>query len=142
MLGLGACAASSDVVLHGRQLQATVGSPAGLKQALDDGVGHVVLEEGVYDLTSGMTEMCSSPYGGGMLCLDYAVTIEAEVAGTVVLDALRGNRVVHIDGAGIELVGRFRSGEGGSRSRRVEERSAALPRPLPPPRAPPRQAGS
>ena len=60
-----------------------------------------MLREGVYDLTSGMTEMCSH----GMLCLDYAVTIEAEVAGTVVLDAARSNRVVYITGTGVELIG-------------------------------------
>ena len=86
---------------RGRQLQSTVGSPAGLIQALEEGVGHVVLQEGVYDLTSGMTEMCSQ----GMLCLDYAVTIEAEVAGTVVLNASRSNRVFYIAGTGVELVG-------------------------------------
>ena len=77
------------------------GSPAGLAQALDDGVGHVVLQEGVYDLTSGMAEMCSY----AMLCLAYAVTIEAEVAGTVVLNASRSNRVFYIAGTRVELVG-------------------------------------
>ena len=86
---------------RGRQLQSTVGSPAGLEQALDNRVGHIVLQEGVYDLTSGMTEMCWD----GMLCLDYAVTIEAEVAGTVVLNAARSNAVLYIPGTGVELVG-------------------------------------
>ncbi|MEC7724009.1 MAG: hypothetical protein VYD05_00745, partial [Planctomycetota bacterium] len=83
MLSSGPLVAMQPV--RGRQLQATVGSPADLRQDLDDGVGHVVLQEGVYDLTSGMTQMCSD----GMLCLYYAVTIEAEVAGTVVLNAAR-----------------------------------------------------
>ena len=80
-----------------------VDSLAGLMQALDDVVGHIMLREGVYDLTSGMTEMCSH----GMLCLDYdyEVTIEAEVAGTVVLDAARSNRVLYITGTGVQLVG-------------------------------------
>ena len=86
---------------RGRQLQSTVDSFDGLKQSLDDGVGHVVLQEGVYDLTSGMTQMCVK----GMLCLVYAVTIEAEVAGTVVLNASRSNRVFYITGTGVELVG-------------------------------------
>ena len=60
-----------------------------------------MLREGVYDLTSGMTEMCAD----GMLCLDYAVTIEAEVAGAVVLNAARSNRVFYVSGTGVELVG-------------------------------------
>ena len=60
-----------------------------------------MLQEGVYDLTSGMTEMCSA----GMLCLEYAVTIEAEVAGAVVLDAARSNGVLYITGTDVELIG-------------------------------------
>ena len=78
---------------RGRQLQSTVGSPAGLRQALANGVGHIVLQAGVYDVSD------------GQLSLSYAVTIEAKVPGTVVLDAARSNRVLYISGTGVELVG-------------------------------------
>ena len=40
-----------------------------------------------------------------MLCLNYTVTIEAEVAGMVVLNASRSNRVFYITGTGVELIG-------------------------------------
>ena len=61
MLSSGALVAMQPA--RGRQLQATVGSPAGLKQALDDGVGHLVLEEGVSDLTPGMAARHRCPRG-------------------------------------------------------------------------------
>ena len=57
-----------------------------------------MLRAGVYALTS---DMCSD----GRLCLTQAVRIEAEVAGTVVLDAQQGNRVLYISGTEAELVG-------------------------------------
>ena len=60
-----------------------------------------MLRAGVYSLTS---DMCSD----GRLCLTSAhngIRIEAEVPGTVVLDAQQGNRVVYITGTGVELVG-------------------------------------
>ena len=46
------------------------------------------------------------PYGGSALCIDRNVTIEAEVAGSVVLDAKGARRVIYVPTAGrAELVG-------------------------------------
>ena len=69
--------------------------------ALNSGNAHIMLRAGVYNLTS---DMCSN----GRLCLtsDHnGVRIEAEVPGTVVLDAQQGYRVLYITGTGVELVG-------------------------------------
>ena len=52
-----------------------------------------MLQRGVYSLS------------GYPLTLNYAVTIEAEVAGTVVLDANGMSRVFTITGTGVELIG-------------------------------------
>ena len=50
-------------------------------------------------------DMCSEQ-GGSALCIDRSVTIEAEVAGSVVLDAKGARRVVYVSAAGrAELVG-------------------------------------
>ena len=66
-----------------------MGSAAELVAALSNGLAHVMLRPGVYDLTDAM---CSN----GTLCLTQSVVIEAEEAGTVVLDAKGTNRVVYI----------------------------------------------
>ena len=69
--------------------------------ALNSGDAHIVLRAGVYNLAS---NMCSD----GRLCLTSAhngILIEAEVPGTVVLDAARSNRVLYITGTGVQLVG-------------------------------------
>ena len=70
-----------------------VSTTSALRTALDSSAVHIVLEAGVYDVSD------------GQLSLSYAVTIEAEVAGTVVLDASQSNRVLYITGTGVELVG-------------------------------------
>ena len=50
-------------------------------------------------------DMCSNQ-GGSALCIDRHVTIEAEVAGSVVLDAKGARRVIYVSTAGrAELVG-------------------------------------
>ena len=50
-------------------------------------------------------EMCSYR-GGSTLCIDRPVTIQAEVAGSVVLDAKGARRVIYVAAAGTaELVG-------------------------------------
>eukprot|EP00964_Phaeocystis_antarctica_P161239 scaffold133282_cov68-Phaeocystis_antarctica.AAC.1 len=53
--------------------------------------------------------MCTDqgwPYGGSALCIDRNVTIEAEVAGSVVLDAKGARRVIYVSTAGrAELIG-------------------------------------
>ena len=49
--------------------------------------------------------MCSDQ-GASALCIDHAVTIEAEVAGSVVLDAKGAGRVIYVSSGGqVELVG-------------------------------------
>ena len=49
--------------------------------------------------------MCSDA-GGSALCIDRNVTIEAEVAGSVVLDAKGARRVIYVAAAGrAELIG-------------------------------------
>ena len=78
-----------------------VGPDDDLIAALNSGDAHIVLRAGVYSLTS---NMCSD----GRLCLTSThngIRIEAEVPGTVVLDAQRGNGVLYISGTGVELVG-------------------------------------
>ena len=50
-------------------------------------------------------EMCDNE-GGSALCIDRTVTIEAEVPGSVVLDAKGARRVVYVSPAGrAELIG-------------------------------------
>ena len=50
-------------------------------------------------------DMCSYQ-GGSALCIDHTVTIEAEVAGSVVLDAKGARRVIYVSRYGrAELVG-------------------------------------
>ena len=57
---------------------------------------------GTYDFAD---DMCSEQ-GGSALCIDRSVTIEAEVAGSVLLDAKGARRVVYVASAGrAELVG-------------------------------------
>ena len=62
----------------------------------------IVLKAGTYEFDDAM---CTDQ-GGSALCIDHPVTIEAEVAGAVVLDAQEVNRVLHITaGTRVELVG-------------------------------------
>eukprot|EP00964_Phaeocystis_antarctica_P055963 scaffold32964_cov64-Phaeocystis_antarctica.AAC.1 len=50
--------------------------------------------------------MCTGDQGSSALCIDRAVTIEAEVAGSVVLDAKGARRVIYVSTAGrAELIG-------------------------------------
>ena len=50
-------------------------------------------------------DMCPD-YGGSALCIDRRVTIEAEVAGSVVLDAGGARRVIYVASDGrAELIG-------------------------------------
>ena len=51
-------------------------------------------------------DMCTGSQGGSALCINRDVTIEAEVAGSVVLDAKGARRVVYVSHAGrAELIG-------------------------------------
>ena len=61
-----------------------------------------MLIAGTYEFAD---SMCPNE-GGSALCIDRNVTIEAEVAGSVVLDAKGARRVIYVSTAGrAELVG-------------------------------------
>ena len=78
-------------------------SSSDLKAALgDSAVSSIVLKAGTYEFDN---DMCSNE-GGSALCIDRDVTIEAEVAGTVVLNAKGARRVIYVSNTGrAELVG-------------------------------------
>ena len=68
----------------------------------DSAVSRIVLVAGTYEFND---NMCSDQWGSA-LCIDRSVTIEAEVAGSVVLDAKGARRFVHVSTAGrAELIG-------------------------------------
>ena len=71
--------------------------------ALNDGaVSRIVLVAGTYELAN---TMCSKDERSA-LCIDRAVTIEAEVAGSVVLNAKGAHRVISVSSSGTaELIG-------------------------------------
>ena len=61
-----------------------------------------MLVAGTYEFAD---SMCPDQ-GGSALCIDRNVTIEAEVAGSVVLDAKGARRVIYVSTAGrAELIG-------------------------------------
>jgi hypothetical protein len=65
----------------------------------DSWINKILLAAGTYELTS---DMCT----GSAICIDRALTIEAQVPGSVVLDAKGGRRVFEIQSSGTaELVG-------------------------------------
>jgi hypothetical protein len=65
-------------------------------------VSRIVLKAGTYEFDD---DMCSNE-GGSALCINRDVTIEAEVAGSVVLNAKGARRVIYVAAAGrAELVG-------------------------------------
>ena len=68
----------------------------------DSVVSRIVLKAGTYEFDD---DMCSDE-GGSALCIDRDVTIEAEVSGSVVLNAKGARRVIYVSAAGrAELVG-------------------------------------
>jgi len=68
----------------------------------DSAVSRIVLIAGTYEFVD---DMCPDS-GGSALCMDRTVTIEAEVAGSVVLDAKGARRVIYVSPNGrAELVG-------------------------------------
>ena len=94
-------ARSAPLVLHGRKLnQILVSSVAELTTAVgDSAVDKILVAAGTYDFTS---NMCS----GSAVCINRALTIEAQVPGSVVLDAKGGRRVFNIQSGGTaELIG-------------------------------------
>ena len=92
---------ASDVALHGRHLNEVSASTVGEFTAAiaDSSVNKILLAAGTYELTS---DMCS----GSAVCIDRALTIEAQVPGSVVLDAKGGRQVFVIQSSGTaELIG-------------------------------------
>ena len=78
-------------------------SSSELRAALSDSaVRRIVLVAGTYEFDDDMP--CKG--GSAALCIDRDVTIEAEVAGSVVLDAKGARRVIYVSSAGrAELIG-------------------------------------
>ena len=78
-------------------------SSSELRAALSDSaVSRIVLMAGTYEFDD---DMCDDG-GGSALCIDRTVTIEAEVPGAVVLNAMGGRRVFTIESGGTaELIG-------------------------------------
>ena len=94
-------APSGPLVLHGRRLsQVLVSTVAELTTAVgDSAVDKILVAAGTYDFTS---DMCAS----SAICIDRALTIEAQVPESVVLDAKGGRRVFNIQSSGTaELIG-------------------------------------
>jgi len=83
-----------EVVTSGRQLTAsTVSSTSALVAAIGSSATRIVLQAGTYDLTSTLT-------------ISRAVTIEAQVAGSVVLNGMGQRRVFTILSTGVaQLIG-------------------------------------
>ena len=93
---------ASDVALRGRHLNEVSASTVGEFTAAiaDSSVNKILLAAGTYELTS---NVCSS---SSAVCIDRALTIEAEVPGAVVLNAMRARRVFYIQSGGTaELIG-------------------------------------
>ena len=91
----------SDMALRGRHLNEVSASTVGEFTAAvgNSAVDKILLAAGTYELTS---DMCS----GSAVCIDRALTIEAQVPGSVVLDAKGGRRVFLIQSGGTaELIG-------------------------------------
>ena len=59
----------------------------------DNAVERIVLVAGTYEFAD---DMCTGDHGGAALCIDRNVAIEAEVAGSVVLDAKGARRVTYV----------------------------------------------
>ena len=92
---------ASHVALRGRHLNEVSASTVGEFTAAvgNSSVNKILLGAGTYELTS---DMCSE----SAVCISRALTIEAEVPGAVVLNAMGGRRVFEIQSGGAaELIG-------------------------------------
>jgi hypothetical protein len=96
---------ASDVALHRRHLNEASASTVGEFTAAiaDSSINKILLVAGTYELASDPTMlMCNN----SAVCIDRALTIEAEVPGSVVLDANGWGRVFMIAAGGTaELIG-------------------------------------
>ena len=93
----------APLVLHGRHLnQVSASTVSAFTAAVANStVNKIVLAAGTYYLTSNMY-MCTE----SAVCISRALTIEAEVPGAVVLNAMGGRRVFTIESGGTaELIG-------------------------------------
>ena len=91
----------APLVLHGRHLNQVSASNVDEFTAAvaDSAINKIVLAAGTYSFTS---DMCT----GSAVCISRALTIEAEVPGAVVLNAMGGRRVFTIESGGTaELIG-------------------------------------
>ena len=93
--------------LHGRHLNEVSASTVGELTAAvgNSAVDKILLAAGTYELTS---DMCNLYGSGSAVCIgrDRTLTIEAEVHGAVVLDAMGARRVFDIQSGGtVELIG-------------------------------------
>ena len=92
---------ATDVALHGRHLNEVSASTVGEFTAAvsNSAVDKILLAAGTYELTS---DMCIR-YA---VCISRTLTIEAEVPGAVVLNAMGGRGVFQIQSGGTaELIG-------------------------------------
>ena len=77
-------------------------SPVELLMAVrDSSINRIVLLAGIYELYTNYQHMCH----GSHICIDRALTIEAEVPGAVVLNAMGEGRVLEIRSAKAKLIG-------------------------------------
>ena len=93
---------ASHVALHGRHLNEVSASTVGEFTAAvgNSAVDKILLAAGTYELTSSVCDSYSA------ICIDRALTIEAQVPGSVVLDAKGGRQVFYIQSGGTaELIG-------------------------------------
>ena len=92
---------ASDVALRGRHLNEVSASTVGEFTAAvgNSAIDKILLAAGTYELTS---DMCSQ----SAVCIDRALTVEAQVPGSVVLNAMGARRVFEIQSGGtVELIG-------------------------------------
>ena len=98
--------ATALVLYRSRQLSevTTVSTVAELIAAVSDGtVDKIVVALGTYEFGSDMAGCGSYP---AALCINRAVTIEAEVEGGVVLDGMGARRVITVESGGAaDLIG-------------------------------------
>ena len=93
---------ATDVALHGRHLNEVAASTVDEFTAAvsNSAVDKILLAAGTYELTSNVCDSFSA------VCIDRALTIEAEVPGAVVLNAMGARRVFEIQSGGTaELIG-------------------------------------
>ena len=99
------------LVLHGRQLnEILVSTVADLTTAVSNSaVDKILVAAGVYNFTTNMcTDSASGKKGDShsAICINRALTIEAEVPGAVVLNAMGGRRVFRMERyRTVELIG-------------------------------------